>query len=106
MYSRIITCKIDPSRVNEFRASLNHEFLPRIQSEPGFIDNIESLDATTGEFCCTTLWNSKSDLESYDEGLFQEIAAKLGPLMTEAPTVRTLPVENSSAHRVAAGRAA
>jgi len=44
MYSRIITCKIDPSRVNEFRASLNHEFLPRIQSEPGFIDNIESLD--------------------------------------------------------------
>jgi hypothetical protein len=85
---------------------LNVEFLPRIQGQHGFIDNIESLDPATGEFCCTTLWNSRSDIETYDNGLFQEIAAKLGPLMTEAPTVKTLPVENSSAHRVAAGKAA
>jgi quinol monooxygenase YgiN len=106
MYSRIITCKIDPSRLSEFRAALNSEFLPRIQSQPGFIDNIEALDTTTGEFCCTTLWKSRADVEAYDGSLFQEVAAKLGPLMTEAPVVRTLPVENSSVHRVAAGQAA
>ena len=106
MYSRIISCKIDPSRIDEFRASLNSEFLPKIQSQPGFIDNIESLDSTTGEFNCTTLWKNKSDVENYDNGLFQEVAEKLGPLMTEAPSVKTLPVENSSAHRVAAGKAA
>jgi hypothetical protein len=58
MYSRIITCKIDPSRIEEFRATLNGEFLPRIRSQPGFVDNIEALDIATGEFCCTTLWNS------------------------------------------------
>jgi hypothetical protein len=106
MYSRIITCKIDPSRIQEFRSSLNHEFLPRIQGQPGFVDNLESLDTTTGEFCCTTLWNSRSDLEDYDRGLFQEVAAKLGPFVSEGPSVKTLPVENSSAHRVAAGKAA
>ena len=106
MYSRIITCKIDTSKVDEFRTALNSEFLPRIQRQPGFIDNLESLDVSTGEFCCTTLWNTRSDVENYDNGLFQEVAAKLGPLMSEAPTVRTLPVENSSSHRVAAGQAA
>ena len=106
MYSRIITCKIDRSRIDEFRASLNNEFLPRIQSQPGFIDNIESLDTSTGEFCCTTLWKSGTDIEAYDDSLFQDVAAKLGPLMTEAPVVRTLPVENSSIHHVAAGKAA
>jgi quinol monooxygenase YgiN len=106
MYSRIITCKIDTSRMNEFRTALNDEFLPRIQEEAGFIDNVESLDPATGDFCCTTLWNNRSDVEHYDNGLFQEIAAKLGPLMTEPPSVKTLPVENSSAHRVAAGKAA
>jgi len=106
MYSRIITCKIDRSRIDEFRASLNNEFLPRIQSQPGFIDNIESLDTSTGEFCCTTLWKSRTDIEAYDDSLFQDVAAKLGPLMTEAPVVRTLPVENSSIHHVAAGKAA
>jgi hypothetical protein len=106
MYSRIISCKIDTSRINEFRAALNGEFLPRIQGQPGFIENLESLDPATGEFSCTTLWNNRSDVENYDNGLFQEVAAKLGPLMTDAPTVKTLPVENSSAHRVAAGKAA
>jgi quinol monooxygenase YgiN len=106
MYSRIITCKIDPSRIEEFRAALNGEFLPRIQSQPGFVDNIEALDIATGEFCCTTLWNSKADVENYDDGLFKEVAAALEPVMIEPPTVRTLPVENSSVHKVAAGKAA
>ena len=106
MYSRTVTCKIDTSRINEFRAALNDDFLPRIQEQPGFIDNLESLDPATGEFSCTTLWNSRTDIEAYDNGLFQEIAANLGPLMSEPPTVKTLPVENSSAHRVAAGKAA
>jgi hypothetical protein len=90
VYSRIITCKIDPSRIEEFRAALN----------------IEALDTATGEYCCTTLWNSKADIQNYDDGLFKEIAAALAPVMIEAPTVRTLPVENSSVHKVAAGKAA
>jgi len=106
MYSRTVTCKIDPSMINEFRDALNGELLPRIQAQPGFVDNIESLDSTTGEFCCTTLWKSESDVKNYDSGLFQEIAANLAPLMIEGPSVKTLPVENSSAHRVAAGKAA
>jgi hypothetical protein len=92
--------------VSEFRRELNDEFLPRIQEQEGFIDNLESLDPTTGEFSCTTLWETKSDVDKYDEGLFQEIGAKLSPLMTDKPTVKTLPVENSSAHDVKAGKAA
>jgi hypothetical protein len=106
MYSRTVTCKIDPAMIDEFRDALNGEFLPRIQAQPGFVDNIESLDSTTGEFCCTTLWKSESDVKNYDSGLFQEIAVNLSPLMIEGPSVKTLPVENSSAHRVAAGKAA
>ena len=106
MFSRIVNCTIDPSRVNEFRSALNNQFLPRIQSQPGFVDNIESLDATTGEFCCVTLWKSASDVERYDNGLFQEVAAAITPLLKAGPTVQTLPVENSSAHSVKAGQAA
>jgi heme-degrading monooxygenase HmoA len=106
MVSRIVTCTVDPAKVDDFKRALNNEFLPRIQSQPGFVDNIESLDSTTGQFCCTTLWKTASDVEHYDKGLFQEVAAKIGPLMVSGPTVQTLPVENSSAHHLKAGRAA
>lgn len=106
MLSRVITCTIDPAKVNEFRTALNEEFLPRIQAQPGFVDNVESLDPETGKFCCMTLWQSAADVQNYDNGLFQEIAANLGPMMTDAPNVQTLPVENSSMHHVKTGRAA
>jgi quinol monooxygenase YgiN len=106
MVSRIVTCTIDPARVNEFRSALNNKFVPRIRSQPGFIENIESLDPTTGQFCCVTLWRTESDVEKYHAGLFQEVAENLGPLMKGGPTVQTLPVENSSTHNIQAGRAA
>ena len=104
MYSRIINCTIRPDRVSEFRAALDAQ-LPRIQGQEGFIDNIESLDPATGNFCCVTLWQTAADVQNYDNGLFKEIAAGLGPLMQSGPTVQTLPVENSSVHNIRAGKA-
>ncbi len=106
MFSRIVSCTINPAKVNEFRTALNNEFLPRIQSQRGFVDNIESLDPATGQFSCVTLWETAADVEKYDNGLFQEVAAGLVPLLQGNPTVQTLPVENSSAHHVRAGAAA
>ncbi|MBI4471814.1 MAG: hypothetical protein HY646_04035 [Acidobacteria bacterium] len=106
MISRIVTCTIKPAVVNEFRAALNNNFLPRIQSQPGFVENIESLDPATGQFSCVTVWHSASDVENYDKGLFQEVASALMPLLEGAPNVQTLPVENSSVHRLKAGVAA
>jgi len=92
--------------VSEFKNALNNQFLPRIQAQPGFIENIESLDPATGQFNCVTVWRSEADVRNYDKGLFQEVAATLGPLMQGGPTVQTLPVENSSAHQIQAGKAA
>ena len=106
MLSRIITCTIDPAKVNEFRTALNEQFLPRIQAQPGFVDNVESLDPVSGKFCCMTLWQSAADVQNYDNGLFQEVAQSLGPLMQDNPNVQTLPVENSSIRQVKAGKAA
>jgi heme-degrading monooxygenase HmoA len=106
MYSRIVNCTIKPALVNEFKSKLNDELLPRIQAQPGFIENIESLDAATGQFSCVTLWESSADVEKYHNGLFQEVTENLIPLLEGSPTVQTLPVENSSAHNVKLGAAA
>src|SRR5438094_8855460 len=103
MYSRIVNCTVDPAKVGEFKAALNNEFLPRIHAQPGFIDNIESLDPATGQFSCMTLWESAADVGNYDKRLFQAVAAKRGPVMQVALTVQTQPVENRSVHHVLAG---
>lgn len=100
MVARVITCTVQPAKVNEFRTLLNNKLLPMVQSQPGFVENIEALDPNTGQFSCTTLWRSREDIERYDNSVFPEIASKMSPMLQANPLVQTLPVENSSAHRV------
>ncbi len=105
MIARIISCTVNLSKVAEFRTLLNNTLLPKIQSQPGFVENIEALDPISGQFSCTTLWQSRSDVEKYDNAVFPEIAAKMSPLLNGNPTVQTLPVESSSRHNVRAAGA-
>lgn len=106
MISRYVTCTIQPDKIDEFRDTLNTKFLPRIQSQPGFVENLESLDPVSGKFTCMTVWKDQTAVDRYNKGLFQEVAEALTPLTSEPPEVTTLPVENSSVHKIKAGRAA
>jgi hypothetical protein len=103
MYSRIVSCKINRAKVDEFRATLNNKILPLIQAQPGFIENIQSLDPFTGQFSCVTLWKSAAELAQYHNGPFQEVSTNLTLLVEGSLNVQTLPVENSSTHNVKCG---
>ena len=105
MHSRIITCSIQRDKVNEFRNAIT-QFLPRIQAQPGFLENIESCDPASGKYICLTLWKSEADVRNYDNGLFREIGERIGPLMQGAPDILTLPVDNASAHNLYMGEMA
>jgi len=105
MVSRIVSFTVNPAKVDDFKAALNNHFLPRLQALPGFVENIESLDPQTGQFNCVTVWKSAADEANYANGLFQEVAQAVTPILLGDPTVKTLPVENSSAHGIKAGAA-
>jgi len=105
MIARIITCTIAPKKITEFRTLLNSTLLPRIESQPGFVENIEALDPNSGHYSSTTLWHNRADVENYDNNVFQEIATKMSPLLNGNPSVQTLPVEHASKHNVRAAAA-
>ncbi len=102
MVSRIVSFTVQLSRVNAFRNAINKECLPRIQALPGFVESIESLDPETGKFCCVTVWQTPEDEQRYANGVFQEVARAITPLLQDGPTIATLPVENSSVHHIEA----
>lgn len=104
MISRIVDCNIKLEKLNEFRKMLSAEVLPQIAREDGFVDVIECIDTKTGHFICNTLWETLQDVETYDKGLFQEVAQRLMPLLRDQPQVHTMVVETSTAHAINAGR--
>lgn len=103
MISRIVSCTIKPEKISEFRTALKSEVLPAITRQPGFVDLVESIDDGSGTFVCTTLWNTRQDVELYDQTLFPEIAQKLVPLLNGQPDIKTLTVENSTVHEITSG---
>ncbi|MGZ4821960.1 MAG: putative quinol monooxygenase [Terriglobales bacterium] len=106
MISRIVSCTVKPEKINEFRNALRTAVLPNITRQPGFVDLIESIDDGSGTFVCTTYWNTRRDVEHYDQTLFQEIAQKLIPLIEGQPEIKTLNVENSTVHEISSGKSA
>ncbi len=106
MINRIVQCQLKTDRLDEARQTLINEVHPRLRQQKGFVDVIEALDEKTGKFVCTTLWESPEDVERYNEKTFPEIAQKLEPFFAGPVTVDDLPVENSSIHRIAQGKAA
>jgi len=106
MFSRIVDANIRTDKLNEFKTTLNREFVPRIKQQPGFVDLVESVDPASGHFVCMSLWKTQEDLDRYNNTLFQEIATAVTPLLSDPPKVHSGKVENSTVHKVAAGQAA
>jgi hypothetical protein len=106
MFTRIVECEIKKDKLADLRHTLNNTVLPAIQKQPGFVDVIEACDPGTGQFQCMTLWKSRDDADRYGRELFPEHAQKLQSLINGEATVKTLAVETSSVHRIAAGKAA
>jgi quinol monooxygenase YgiN len=106
MIQRIVSCNVRPEKIDQFRGAIKENVVPRIKKQNGFVDVIESIDTSTGQFVCSTFWKTKDDVDRYDSGLFQEIASELTPFLQEVPTVQTLEVETSTPHNIAAGRSA
>jgi heme-degrading monooxygenase HmoA len=106
MISRIVSCTVKPEKITDFRNALKTAVLPNITRQPGFVDLVESFDTATGQFVCTTLWNTRQDVENYDQGLFQEIAQTLIPMVNGQPEIKTLTVENSTVHDISSGKSA
>ncbi|MGH9531628.1 MAG: antibiotic biosynthesis monooxygenase family protein [Terriglobales bacterium] len=105
MQTRIVQCNIKPEHVQEVRSALNQDVIPLLRKQPGFVDVVESLNAETGQFVCMSIWANKDDSERWGEK-FNQIAAGLAEKVAGTISVSTGELETSTAHQVAAGKAA
>ncbi|HUR36287.1 MAG TPA: hypothetical protein VM009_00620 [Terriglobales bacterium] len=106
MYSRIIDVNLKTDKLNEIRATLNNEILPVIKNQPGFIDLIDGLDATSGHFICQTFWKDKESVERYTNNVYPTFQPKLEKFLTAEPKSYILEIETSTVHQISRGKAA
>ncbi len=106
MFTRVVQAQIKRDKIHDLRNTLANTVLPQVRQQPGFVDVIEACDPNTGKFVCMSLWTTKEDADRYGATVFPKQAELLTPYAETQPTVETLPVETSSIHNIANGKAA
>jgi heme-degrading monooxygenase HmoA len=107
MFARIVECRIKPEQREKTYQTVRQEVLPLLQKQPGFVDELGLISDTDQErLVAISFWKTKEDAERYQRETFPRVADILKPLLKTTPKVETYNVEDSTIHRIAAGRAA
>jgi quinol monooxygenase YgiN len=107
MFTRIVECQAKKGKAEVVAKKVRNEVLPTLQKQPGFIDLVALRDDKDDErIVCLSFWNSKESAEHYQREHYETIVQMLRPELETNPTLETLQVEISTAHRIAASRAA
>ena len=85
MYAQLITIKVKPDRIDEFRELYEEYINPEIKSSEGYRGFYLLVDKEAGKAISITLWEDKAAAEaSEEENLYLEQRAGY-PLYSEAP---------------------
>jgi quinol monooxygenase YgiN len=107
MFTRIVECYVKPGKRGEFTEAMKSLVLPILQSQAGFVDLIAlTSEDEPDRSVSLSIWNSREDAERYHRDHFDGIINSVRPLLVDEPSVEFYRVEASTAHRIAAGKAA
>ncbi|HZU43528.1 MAG TPA: antibiotic biosynthesis monooxygenase [Terriglobales bacterium] len=107
MFTRIVDCTVKPEKKEEYTQRITNEVMPILQKQPGFVDCITLTSDTDPErVVAISFWNTKNDAERYHRENYSRIMSILEPALQNEPRVHTYNVEQSTAHKIAAGKAA
>ena len=107
MFTRIVECQAKKAKTDVLAKKVRNEVLPTLQKQPGFIDLVVLKDNKDHErVVCLSFWNSQESADDYQREHYDTIVQMLRPQLETNPTLETLQVEISTAHRIASSRAA
>jgi quinol monooxygenase YgiN len=101
MIARVVECQSTAGRSEQVARKLNHDVLPILQKQPGFVDFLTLSDQTTAErLVCVRFWTSREDAEEYQRQHYDTITEFLKPILESRPAFETFAVNASTAHRI------
>lgn len=107
MFTRILECQAKKGRTDVLAKKVRNEVLLTLHKQPGFIDLVALRDNKDDErIVCLSFWDSRESVELYEREHYDTMVQMLRPELQTNPTLETLRVEISTAHRIAARRAA
>lgn len=107
MFTRIVEMTIRPESRETVTNLHTNDVLPSLRKEKGFVDAVGLISTESGnQLVSITFWKTRQDAETYHQNTYPRLISLLTSHITHPPTIRTYEVLNSTAHKIAAGKAA
>jgi heme-degrading monooxygenase HmoA len=107
MFTRIVEVTTKAGKARDLARTINDKVLTLLRTQPGFVDEVILIsDQNPDRVLAMSFWNNREDAEKYNREMFPKVNEIIRASLEGAPTVQTFDVEQSTAHRIAAGKAA
>jgi heme-degrading monooxygenase HmoA len=107
MFTRVVEITTKPGKARELTRTINDRVLNILKNQPGFLDECVLIsEENPDQILALSFWNSAKDAETYNREQFPKVIELIRSQSEGPPKVRTFNVEQSTAHKIVAGKAA
>ena len=107
MYTRVVELTTKSGKARELCNTIDDKILPILKKQVGFVDeSVMISDTEPNRVLALSFWNTREDAQRYEREQFDTVQKIVQDLLETAPLVRTFDIHTSTAHKVAAERAA
>jgi len=107
MYTRVVELTSKSGKARELCNAIDDQVLPILKRQAGFVDETVIVsDTEPNRVLALSFWNTREDAQRYEREQFDTVQKTVQHLLETAPVVQTFDVHTSTAHRIAADRAA
>jgi len=96
MFARVLDYEVKLEKKEEFIKVLNHEVLPILGKQTGFLEVLPFFPENTKEKVITiSLWATKADAERYEKEFYPKVSEIIKPYLATPIVVRPYIVETT-----------
>ena len=107
MFTRIVEITTKAGKAKELSRTIGEKVLALLRTQPGFVDELTLIsDQNPDRVLAMSFWNTKEDAERYNRETFPKINEIIRGSIEGNLKVQTFDVDQSTAHSIAAGKAA
>lgn len=107
MFTRVVEVNTKSGKAREVCKIIQEKGLPILKSQNGFVDEITLVSTNNpNHVLALSFWKTKEDAQQYHNQQFTNITNLIRNHLESEPKVEPYDTENSTLHKIAAGRAA
>jgi len=96
MFARKVTARLKPGALPEFTDLMEHEILPWLRTQEGFLDLITLAAPGGAEVTTISFWDRQADAAAYHASGYPQAVEILEKLLDGCPYVKTFDVVSST----------